>query len=348
MTHSTSIRKPYPNQHAEVGLKVNKRNYRRTEEGPEPLEESWWAAVLAEEESYGEPNQHRQSSSNKQEGKPTTPHFPSKPGPIDWEQAQHTYECDEAVTLDVVGYNRGGLLVEGSGLQGFVPISHLVELTIECLDEDRDAQKIASLLAEYMDKTLRLKVIECDPERGRIVFSERAALAAPGRRTQLLDQLKPGDCVHGVVTNITDFGVFVDLGGVEGLIHVSELSWGRVNHPSDAAEVGQEVQAFVIKVEKDRSRVALSLKRLRSNPWDTVIERYHIGQEVEAVITRVVPFGAFARLEEGLDGLIHISEMSSRGDRINPFSFLKEGQVVQVRVLHIEPSKQRLGLSLVP
>ncbi len=347
MSHSISIQKPYSNQQAEVGLKVNKRNYQRNEDEPPQLDESWWAAVLAEEESYGEAYQHRQASS-KQEGKATTPRFSGKPGPVDWERAQRTYECDEAINLDVMGYNRGGLLVEGNGLQGFVPISHLVDLTIECLDEDRDAQKIANLLADYVDKTLRLKVIECDPERGRIVFSERAALAAPGRRTQLLEQLKPGDCVRGVVTNITDFGVFVDLGGIEGLIHVSELSWGRVRHPSDAAEVGQEVQAFVIKVEKDRSRVALSLKRLRSNPWDTVNERYYIGQEVTAKITSVVPFGAFARLEEGLDGLIHVSEMSSGGERVSPYTFLKEGQVVQVRILHIEPTKQRLGLSLVP
>jgi small subunit ribosomal protein S1 len=312
-----------------------------------PLDESWWAAVLAEEESFGETYSHRSSSTAKTENKNSAPHPIPRPGAVDWERAQQIYGLDEAICLEVVGYNRGGLLVEGNGLQGFVPLSHLVELTADIGECDHENQNLAPLLAGYMDRSLRLKVIECDPERGRVVFSERAALAAPGRRNQLLDSLRQGDCVRGIVTNITDFGVFVDLGGVEGLIHVSELSWGRVRHPSDAASVGDEVQAYVIQVEKERSRVALSLKRLRANPWDSVSARYHIGQEAVAVITSVVPFGAFARLEEGLDGLIHISEMGAPGEKVNPRNLLHEGQEVLVRILHVDSTKQRLGLSLV-
>jgi small subunit ribosomal protein S1 len=328
-----------------VGLKVNKHNNPHYEEGPMPLDESWWTAVLAEEEEQGGIYTPR-SVSSPPEGKSTASHSQSRTAPVDWESAQKIFENDETVNLQVFGYNRGGLLVEGDGLQGFVPLSHLIGLAGEKPDADQGDVRIGHLLSSYVSRILRLKVIECEPERGRVVLSERAALAEPGRRNQLLDDLKNGDHVRGIVTNITDFGVFVDLGGVEGLIHVSELSWGRVRHPTDAATLGQEVDAFVIQVDKERSRVALSLKRLRPNPWDTAEARYQPGMVIEAIITSVVPFGAFARLEEGLDGLIHISEMSSRGEKINPRDILTEGQHLQVRVLQVDSSKQRLGLSL--
>ncbi|RPI33565.1 MAG: S1 RNA-binding domain-containing protein [Chloroflexota bacterium] len=324
---------------------MNKHNNQRNEGGPTPFDDSWWAAVLAEEEEHGGFPSGRPGSSS--DAKTNLSHPAQKPAPVDWNRAQAVYERDETICLKVFGYNRGGLLVEGEGLQGFVPLSHLVDLAGEKADADQGAM-LAPLLSAYVGRLLRLKVIECEPERGRVVFSERAALAEPGRRNQLLDNLRPGDCVRGVVTNITDFGVFVDLGGVEGLIHVSELSWGRVRHPGDAAELGDEVGAYVINVEKDRSRVALSLKRLRPNPWDSAEERYKPGQVIEAVITSVVPFGAFARLEEGLDGLIHISEMGLLGKKAAPSDVLVEGQRVQVRVLQVDASKQRLGLSLVP
>ena len=176
---------------------------------------------------------------------------------------------------------------------------------------------------------------------------QRAALAEPGSRTQLLHDLGTGDCVTGTVTNITDFGVFVDLGGVEGLIHVSELSWGRVRHPADMVAYGQQVRVHVIKVEQDRSRVALSLKRMYPNPWETAEDRYYPGQLTEAVITSIVPFGAFARLEEGLDGLIHVSEMKAAdGEALDPAAVVQEGQRIQVRVIHVDAGKQRLGLSI--
>jgi small subunit ribosomal protein S1 len=322
---------------------VNKYNNPHYDEGPMPLDESWWTAVLAEEEEQGGIYTPRSTLSS--EGK-TVLHSQSRPAPVDWERAQTIYESDETINLQVFGYNRGGLLVEGDGLQGFVPLSHLIGLAGEKPDLDQGDPRIGHLLSSYVGRILRLKVIECEPERGRVVLSERAALAEPGRRNQLLDDLKNGDQVCGIVTNITDFGVFVDLGGVEGLIHVSELSWGRVRHPSDAASLGQEVDAYVIQVDKDRSRVALSLKRLRANPWDTAETRYQPGMLIDAVITSVVPFGAFARLEEGLDGLIHISEMSPGGEKINPRDMLKEGQSLRVRVLQVDASKQRLGLSL--
>jgi small subunit ribosomal protein S1 len=326
-----------------VGLKVNKHHKPQYEEGPMPLDESWWTAVLAEEEQgNGYPARVQLSS----ESKPATNHTSSRSLPVDWERAQSIYSCDETINLQVFGYNRGGLLVEGDGLQGFVPLSHLIGLAGEKPDMDQGDPRIGHLLSSYVGRMLRLKVIECEPERGRVVLSERAALAEPGRRNQLLDDLKDGDRVHGIVTNITDFGVFVDLGGVEGLIHVSELSWGRVRHPSDAASLGENVEAYVIQVDKERSRVALSLKRLRQNPWDSAETRYQAGMVIDAVVTSVVPFGAFARLEEGLDGLIHVSEISKSGEKVNPHDILNEGQTIRVRILQVDASRQRLGLSL--
>ena len=161
----------------------------------------------------------------------------------------------------------------------------------------------------------------------------------------LLKNLAPGSCASGTVTNITDFGVFVDLGGVEGLVHVSEISWGRVQHPSEVVSLGEQVIVYVIQVDPKRARVALSLKRLYPNPWETAEERYFPGQIVDAVITSIVPFGAFARLEEGLDGLIHVSEIAAC-DQSEGFAPLQEGRRVKVRILHVDASKQRLGLSL--
>ena len=325
---------------------VNRQPYKINngpEGGPPPLDESWWEAIMAEDDVH-KPSPYKQatfrSASN---GRGIATPQPSEPPVMmDWDLAIELYEMDRIITLQVCGYNRGGLLVSGEGLQGFVPVSHLVELSAE-----KSAVEQEQLLKEYTGRSLQLKVIECDPERGRVVFSERAALAESGSRTLLLHQLQPGQCIRGTVTNITDFGVFVDLGGVEGLIHVSELSWGRVRHPADVVHYGDEVNVHVINVDPERSRVALSMKRLCSNPWETAETRYFPGQVTEAVITSLVPFGAFARLEEGLDGLIHISEICPGNPPANPGELLHEGQIVKVRVLHVDAFKQRLGLSMV-
>jgi len=304
--------------------------------GPQPLDESWWAAVLAEEEKTSSP-----AEEPTQVDTADSPHQVK----VNWEQARKIYDSDETVTLEVVDFNRGGLLVEDSELQGFVPISHLVDVACDLgnlAEEDRE-----DFLSNYLASSLKLKVIECDPARGRVVFSERAALFEPGRRMQLLENLQPAERIGGTVTNVTDFGVFVDLGGLEGLIHVSELSWGRVRHPAEVVKVGDQVEVYVISIDQDRQRVALSLKRMCPNPWETAEVRYHSGQEVEAVITSVMPFGAFARLEEGLDGLIHVSEMGFGDEMVRPREVVVEGQHVHVRVLHVDSHKQRLGLSLI-
>jgi small subunit ribosomal protein S1 len=292
-------------------------------------DDGWWASVLAEEESRAV--QTVSGSLKKEES--------SRPNP-DWELAMSLYHQDGIVELAVTGNNRGGLLVEGEGLIGFVPCSHLVDLPFQPNEDRRE-----DILSVYIGRTLRLKVIECVPEESRMVFSERAALAEAGKRPALFNTIQAGQHITGEVTNVTKFGVFVDLGGVEGLIHISELSWGRVSHPDQVCRVGQQVEVQVMEVSPERCRIALSLKRLLPNPWEFAQERYPINTIVPAVVTALVPFGAFARLEEGLEGLIHASEIPlPPNQRVK--DFLSPGQSVQVRILQVESERQRLGLSM--
>ena len=319
---------------------VTKRFSQNENHSESPIDESWWQSVLSEDENLI-------SDRSPKDSRPNVPYVHRTPPAsqeddnrvLDWVRAFELYEQDEVISLVVKGFNRGGVLVSGEGLQGFVPLSHLVEVPCQVGDPE-------IWLEKFLDRTLDLKVIECDQERGRVVFSERAARALPGSRKRLLENLQPGDCLYGTVTNITEFGIFVDLGGVEGLVHVSEISWGRVHHPNDVVSLGEDVEVYVIQVDKERARIALSLKRLRPNPWETADQRYFPGQVTEAVITSVVPFGAFARLEEGLDGLIHISEIDQGEDAMRSVDLLEEGQHVKVRVLHVDAERQRLGLSL--
>ena len=322
--------------------------------GPPPLDESWWMAILDNvEKRYApkskpatEPEVPVQEPEPELEPEPEpapAPESKAETPEQDWERAKILYENDQVIDLKVTGYNRGGILVEIDDLKGFVPVSHLIQISRKCEDED----SLQNALEAYVGKTLPLKVIECAPERGRVVFSERAAQADTGRRIELLEDMDEGDCLHGQVTTITDFGAFVDLGGIEGLVHISELSWGRVHHPGDIVSTGQPVDVTVIQIDRERSRVALSLKRLLPNPWDTIQEHYHNGQIADATITSVVSFGAFARLDSGVDGLIHASELGTNGHQ-SPLQkeVISEGQRVQVRILHIDAERQRLGLSL--
>jgi len=306
---------------------------------PPPLGDAWWNAVLTDAENHDFP----EISHN--HGKPTTESITKSSfvhSEINWELAKRLYAQDQIIQLQVYGCNRGGLLVEGNGIQGFVPLSHIVDY--DGKGDDRDTELSLDM---YIGQELSLKVIEWDQARGRIVFSERAAQATSGIRLKLLNQLEVGQVVEGCVTTITNFGVFIELGGLEGLIHISELSWGRVRHPGDLLRVGEIVRAYVLQVDRRCSRVALSMKRLSENPWDTVDEHYKPGKIIEAEITSIVSYGAFARLEDGVDGLIHVSELGSDKDKlINPREVLSEGQKVKVCILHVDPSRQRLGLSL--
>jgi len=321
--------------------KYSTKSIMKDEEGLPPISEAWWESILTDEEVEAHSFSSRYPPIPVEDKQIPIVLAEEEPS-IDWDYVAELFELDKVISLEVTGYNRGGLLVGNESIQGFVPVSHIVDMPNNIKEEEQ-----IPLLEAYLGETLHLKVIECDPARGRIVFSERAALSGQGSRTSLLNQLQPGHCVEGLVTNVTDFGVFVDLGGVEGLVHVSELSWGRVEHPSNVVKVNQKVRVYVIGVDRDRGRVALSLKRLCTNPWETAETRYSPGQIVEATITSIVPFGAFARLEEGLDGLIHISEFN-KGNNGNDdlLTQMEEGQTVQVRILHVDSVHQRMGLSL--
>lgn len=309
------------------------------------LDEGWWASVLAEESQHGPARSVSMPSKTRpQSAAPKKPEeTPAQVMPaitMNWDQVRQLYADDAIIEIDVTGHNHGGLLVEREGLAGFVPFSHLVEVAGREQELDREIS-----LEAYMGKTLRVKMIECVPEDGRVVFSERAALTPPGKRTELFHMLKVGDVVTGKITNVTDFGVFVDLGGVEGLIHLSELSWGRVTDPNKLVKVGDEIKIQVLDISVERSRVALSLKRLIPNPWLNAETDFPIGCIMSAVVTSVLSYGAFARIDAGVEGLIHASEMPLK-DSQTPRNLLIEGQSIQVRVLHLEPSHQRLGLSM--
>jgi len=309
--------------------------YRKIEKSMPEVDESWWDSVLAEEERYSSP-----VAKQKMPRVEETVRLEDTKQEPDWNQVRELYHQDRIVDLQVTGYNRGGVLVEGEGFNGFVPYSHLVEMAANPEKQNREDE-----LDSYVGRILRLKVIECAPEDGRVVFSERAALAEPGKRMQLFNNLEPGQCITGSITNITDFGVFIDLGGVEGLIHISELSWGRVAHPSQIVELGQEIEAQVLEISPERCRVALSLKRLLPNPWEKADSDFAVGQIVSALVTSVVSYGAFARLEVGVEGLIHASEMPLDGGE-SVRDVISEGQEVQVRILHVDSVHQRMGLSL--
>jgi small subunit ribosomal protein S1 len=300
-----------------------------TEQDMPVQDDGWWASVLAEEESRA-PVPLAKTQKTEETLKPS----------LDWGRASLLYRQDEIITLNVTGHNRGGLLVEGEGLNGFVPCSHLVDLSFQ---SDEDCRE--DYLSAQVGRALRLKIIECVPEEGRLVFSERAARAEAGKRPELFNTIQIGQHLNGEVTNVTEFGVFVDLGGVEGLIHISELSWGRVSHPNQICKIGQQVEVLVMEIAPERCRIALSLKRLTSNPWKTAQDSYPVNIVVPAVVTALVPYGAFARLEEGLEGLIHASEIPLPPNHAIK-DILSPGQSVQVRILQVDASRQRLGLSM--
>ncbi|NPV84659.1 MAG: S1 RNA-binding domain-containing protein [Anaerolineae bacterium] len=294
------------------------------------LDEGWWASVLADDERWME---HSGDGYHRVEPQLVA-------GLINWQRIKSLHEQDEVVSLEVYGYNRGGLLLRGEDIQGFVPVSHLVDVPCNV-----DEEKRLVLLAAYVGRTLQLKVIECEPEQERVVLSERAALAGVGQRKKLLSTLKAGDVVEGSVSNVTEFGVFVDLGGVEGLVHVSELSWGRVHHPSEILCVGQVIKALVLQVCEDSARVALSYKRLFPNPWEDLARRYRVGDVVTGKVTGIMNFGVFVRLTEGVEGLIHISSLPENFSKED--KRLDQGREVKVRILHLDVHRRRLGLGLV-
>jgi small subunit ribosomal protein S1 len=260
----------------------------------------------------------------------------------DWRVAQKRFEAGENFETQVAGFNKGGLIVRLGRLRGFVPASQLASR-----HRGSDKQEPEERWARLVGETINVKVIELNRRRKRLILSERAALRQhrEERRAELLEDLRPGEVRSGIVSSLADFGAFVDLGGADGLVHLSELSWNRSAKPDDVVQVGQEVEVYVLNVDQERKRIALSLKRLEPEPWATVESRYYVGQLTEGTITRLTNFGAFALINDEIEGLIHISELSS--GRINhPQDVVREGEKHVMRIIRIDAKRRRMGLSL--
>jgi len=265
-----------------------------------------------------------------------------------WRSMQERFDAGEIVEARVIDHNKGGLIVD-LGVRGFVPISQIVDFPRRPRDEQpRDAaQEIAEKLQPFVGRTLRLKILEVNRKANRLILSEKVALYEERRekRDELFSSLETGQKVTGVVRSIAPFGIFVDLGGIDGLVHKSELSWNKVNNPEAAHNIGDEVEAEVIDINHERGRISLSIRRLQADPWQESVAKYKIGDVIDGTVTKLVNFGAFVRVEEGLEGLIHISELSHQ--RVaHPGDVVQEGQEIKLRIISLDSERHRLGLSL--
>ena len=260
---------------------------------------------------------------------------------VDWDSAQELVESAEIVQTMVTAFNKGGLLSTFKSLQGFIPASQVVNLARRSSDSRPEA------LAEMVGRELAVKVIEVNRRRRRLILSERAAAREwrSHQRETLLAELAQGQTRTGTVSNLAEFGAFVDLGGMDGLVHLSELSWGRVAHPKEVLKVGQEIQVLVLNVDHERERIGLSIKRLQDDPWTSAVGRYSAGQVVPGVVTHLVSFGAFVEIEPGVEGLVHISELA-QGNVAEPRNVVSPGDHVDALILNVDPNRHRIGLSL--
>jgi len=263
-----------------------------------------------------------------------------------WRELQKFLEADLPVEGRIAGFNRGGCILEVENVQGFVPMSQLITISREqfAMSEDSESSEHTS---ELIGSTLTVKVLEVNRSRNRAIFSERSALKEQREEQKaiLIEQLQEGDIRKGRVTGVSSFGAFVDLGGADGLIHISELSWGMVTSPDEIVNVGEEIDVFILRIDRDTMKIALSLRKLYPEPWETIHERYNVGDVVDATVTKLADFGAFARLEDSIEGLIHITEMG-HDNVAHPGDVIAEGDSVQVTILRIESDRRRLGLSL--
>lgn len=260
----------------------------------------------------------------------------------DWKRAQQMMDDDALWTGQINDANKGGLMMPFVHLRGFIPASHVVDLPRGLKEEDRLAH-----LQTLIGREMTVKVIEVNRKRRRLVFSQLDAEQENrlARKQALLRELAEGSSRRGVVSGLCDFGAFVDLGGADGLIHISELAWHRVRHPSQIVSIGDQVEVYILNLDDEGSRIGLSLKRLKPNPWTLVDDMYHVGQLVEGLISRIESFGAFVSLEPGIEALLHISQVS-RNPQENSIRHLYEGQKLLLRIISIESKRQRLGLSL--
>jgi small subunit ribosomal protein S1 len=260
-----------------------------------------------------------------------------------WQIVESMLSSKETVHSSVIGYNKGGLIVPIGGLRGFVPASQISLTRRAGMTGDTPEQRWSRMIGQEID----VMVIEVDRERRRLILSERQASTETREsvKERVIDELKEGEVRTGRVTSLADFGVFVNINGADGLVHLSEISWDRIQHPSEVLKVGQEVQVKVISIDREKKRIGLSIRQLQADPWDQKAARFQVGQLVEGTITRLTKFGAFARLDDDVEGLIHISEISEK--RIDhPREVLKEGDTVTLRIIKIDPANHRIGLSV--
>jgi small subunit ribosomal protein S1 len=252
---------------------------------------------------------------------------------IAWKAIEQAHEQGEPVNGRVIEVVKGGLILD-LGVRGFLPASLVDIRRVQDLDE-------------FLGQELRCKVIELNRSRNNVVLSRRAVLEEERKadRQRILDALNPGDVVEGVISNIVDFGAFVDLDGMDGLIHISELSWSHVNHPSEVLEIGQKVEVKVLDIDRDRQRISLGLKQTQADPWQQVLESYNEGDVVSGKVTKVVTFGAFVEILPGVEGLVHISELAQHHVE-NPREVVSQGDTVNVRILEVDAERRRLSLSL--
>jgi small subunit ribosomal protein S1 len=258
-----------------------------------------------------------------------------------WRRLQEIHEANEVIEAEVTNYNKGGLLVNLDGVRGFVPASQVSEIR-----GGDEASKQADM-ARLIGTSLPLKVIEINRHRNRLILSERQAVQERRdvMKERLIEELSEGEVRKGRVSSICDFGAFVDIGGADGLVHLSELSWSRVRHPSEVLRVGQEVDVYVLGINAQEKKIALSIKRTQAEPWSRVAAAYEVGQLVRGTVTQLANFGAFARIEDGIEGLIHVSELVD--DRVtHPKQVVTEGDDLLLRIIRIDPQRRRMGLSL--
>lgn len=251
-----------------------------------------------------------------------------------WQEIYEAYKNRTLLEAKVTSAVKGGLVADCGGIRGFIPASQV-------------SKRPEQTLEEFVGKTIGIKVIEINQRQGKVILSHKLGAFESGKKeaSKILDELEVGQVKHGIVKNLKQFGAFVDIGGIEGLIHLSELSWKRVKHPSDVLKSGQEIDVFVIGVDKIHNKVSLGLKQLQQDPWAAAAENYKAGQIVKVKVLRLAKFGAFVEIEEGLEGLIHISELSK--DKItSPDQAVNPGDIVEAKILRIAPDEQRVGLSI--
>ncbi len=261
-----------------------------------------------------------------------------------WAEVEKMLEESGSYDGKVDGFNKGGIIVPVFGLRGFVPASQLgISRRMGVTGDTPDAR-----YAKMIGEDITVRVIEVDRKRRRLILSERAASSETRQsiKERVIESLKEGEVYTGKVTSLADFGAFVNVNGADGLVHLSEISWERVQHPSEVLEVGQEVQVKIINIDREKKRIGLSIRALQNDPWQSKVDKFKVGQLVEGIITRLTKFGAFARLEGDLEGLIHISEISENRIEHPKEAGLHDGSVVTLRIIRIDPEQRRIGLSL--